>query len=164
MVVVRSVHPRRPRGCESISSQGRRAPGDQQHWQATELHTLRRVKAHERTLKHTSLRLVSKQAWPITSPTSYNTDQSCLTYLKICNHGETQACKGCYPQGPIVKIRDYRHVCDIGFSYMSVLMLYQILHTNIIRIVWQTVRRIAHEILGVKGEESNDCKATKDNR
>ena len=60
IVVVRSVHPRRPRGCESISSQGRRAPGDQQHWQATELHTLRRVKAHERTLKNTSLRLGRK--------------------------------------------------------------------------------------------------------
>ena len=28
---------------------------------------------------------------------------------------------------------------------------YQILQTNIIRIVWQTVRRITNEILGVKG-------------
>ena len=28
---------------------------------------------------------------------------------------------------------------------------YQILQTNIIRIVWQTVRRITREILGVKG-------------
>ena len=28
---------------------------------------------------------------------------------------------------------------------------YQILQTNITRIVWQTVRRIAYEILGVKG-------------
>ena len=28
---------------------------------------------------------------------------------------------------------------------------YQILQTNIIGIVWQTVRRIANEILGVKG-------------
>ena len=28
----------------------------------------------------------------------------------------------------------------------------QILQTNIIRIVWQTVRRIANEILGVKGQ------------
>ena len=27
----------------------------------------------------------------------------------------------------------------------------QILQTNIMRIVWQTVRRIANEILGVKG-------------
>ena len=60
IVVVRSVHPRRPRGCESISSQGRRAPRDQQHWQATELHTLSRVKAHKRTLKNTSLRLGRK--------------------------------------------------------------------------------------------------------
>ena len=31
------------------------------------------------------------------------------------------------------------------------LMQYQILQTNIIRIVWQTVRRITKEILGVKG-------------
>ena len=31
------------------------------------------------------------------------------------------------------------------------LMQYQILQTNIIRIVWQTVRRIIREILGVKG-------------
>ena len=30
-------------------------------------------------------------------------------------------------------------------------MQYQILQTNIIRIVWQTVRRIIREILGVKG-------------
>ena len=28
----------------------------------------------------------------------------------------------------------------------------QILQTNIMRIVWQTVRRIANEILGVKGQ------------
>ena len=31
------------------------------------------------------------------------------------------------------------------------LIQYQILQTNIIRTVWQTVRRITHEILGVKG-------------
>ena len=31
------------------------------------------------------------------------------------------------------------------------LIQYQILHTNIARIVWQTVRRITNEILGVKG-------------
>ena len=31
------------------------------------------------------------------------------------------------------------------------LMQYQILQTNIIRIGWQTVRRIIREILGVKG-------------
>ena len=31
------------------------------------------------------------------------------------------------------------------------LMQYQILQTNMIRIVWQTVRRITREILGVKG-------------
>ena len=31
------------------------------------------------------------------------------------------------------------------------LMQYQILQTNIIRIVWQTVRRITREILEVKG-------------
>ena len=31
------------------------------------------------------------------------------------------------------------------------LMQYQILQTNIIRIVWQTVRRITREMLGVKG-------------
>ena len=28
----------------------------------------------------------------------------------------------------------------------------QILQTNVMRIVWQTVRRIANEILGVKGQ------------
>ena len=31
------------------------------------------------------------------------------------------------------------------------LMQYQILQTNIIRIVWQTVRRITRELLEVKG-------------
>ena len=31
------------------------------------------------------------------------------------------------------------------------LIQYQILQTNITRTVWQTVRRIANEILGVKG-------------
>ena len=31
------------------------------------------------------------------------------------------------------------------------LIQYQILQTNIMRIVWQTVRRITDEILGVKG-------------
>ena len=31
------------------------------------------------------------------------------------------------------------------------LIRYQILQTNIMRIVWQTVRRITNEILGVKG-------------
>ena len=31
------------------------------------------------------------------------------------------------------------------------LIQYQILQTNIIRTVWQTVRRITYEILGVKG-------------
>ena len=31
------------------------------------------------------------------------------------------------------------------------LIQYQILQTNIIRTVWQTVRRITNEILGVKG-------------
>ena len=31
------------------------------------------------------------------------------------------------------------------------LILYQILQTNITRIVWQTVRRITNEILGIKG-------------
>ena len=30
-------------------------------------------------------------------------------------------------------------------------MQYQILHTNIMRIIWQTVRRITNEILRVKG-------------
>ena len=30
-------------------------------------------------------------------------------------------------------------------------ILYQILHTNIVRTVWQTVKRINSEILGVKG-------------
>lgn len=67
MIVVRSVHPRRPRGCESISSQGRRAPGDQQHWQATELHTLRRVKAHERTKSILHSDWVEKQRFSATS-------------------------------------------------------------------------------------------------
>ena len=33
---------------------------------------------------------------------------------------------------------------------MSQLIQYQILRTSIIRIVWQTVRRITNEILGVK--------------
>ena len=31
---------------------------------------------------------------------------------------------------------------------------YQILQTNITRTVWQTIRRITHEILGVKGLNS----------
>ena len=31
------------------------------------------------------------------------------------------------------------------------LMQYQILQTNIMRIIWQTVRRIPNEILGIKG-------------
>ena len=31
------------------------------------------------------------------------------------------------------------------------LIQYQILQTNITRIVWQTVRRITNEILGIKG-------------
>ena len=31
------------------------------------------------------------------------------------------------------------------------LIQYQILQTNMIRMVWQTVRRITEEILGVKG-------------
>ena len=30
-------------------------------------------------------------------------------------------------------------------------MQYQILHTNITRTIWQTVRRITNEILGVNG-------------
>ena len=30
-------------------------------------------------------------------------------------------------------------------------MQYQILQTNIVRIIWQTVRRITNEILGVEG-------------
>ena len=30
-------------------------------------------------------------------------------------------------------------------------MQYQILQTNIVRIIWQTVRRIINEILGVEG-------------
>ena len=30
-------------------------------------------------------------------------------------------------------------------------MQYQILQTNIVRIIWQTVRRITYEILGVEG-------------
>ena len=30
-------------------------------------------------------------------------------------------------------------------------MQYQILHANITRTVWQTIRRITNEILGVKG-------------
>ena len=30
-------------------------------------------------------------------------------------------------------------------------MQYQILQTSIMRIIWQTVRRITNEILGVKG-------------
>ena len=30
-------------------------------------------------------------------------------------------------------------------------MQYQILQTNIVRIMWQTVRRITNEILGVEG-------------
>ena len=35
------------------------------------------------------------------------------------------------------------------------LIQYQILQTNIMRIIWQTVRRIANEILGVKGWKGN---------
>ena len=31
------------------------------------------------------------------------------------------------------------------------LILYQILQTNITRTIWQTVKRITYEILGVKG-------------
>ena len=38
--------------------------------------------------------------------------------------------------------------CKLG-DYQ--LIQYQILQTNIIRIVWQTVRRITNKILGVKG-------------
>lgn len=34
-------------------------------------------------------------------------------------------------------------------NYM--LIQYQILQTNIVRVVWQTFRRITNEILGVKG-------------
>ena len=35
------------------------------------------------------------------------------------------------------------------------LIQYQILQTNIMRIIWQTVRRITNEILGVKGLKGN---------
>ena len=35
------------------------------------------------------------------------------------------------------------------------LMQYQILQTNITRTIWQTVRRITNEILGVKGLKEN---------
>ena len=34
---------------------------------------------------------------------------------------------------------------------------YQILQTYIIRMVWQTVRRITKEILGVKGSREREC-------
>ena len=35
------------------------------------------------------------------------------------------------------------------------LIQHQILQTNMMRIVWQTVRRITNEILGVKGLKNN---------
>ena len=35
------------------------------------------------------------------------------------------------------------------------LIQYQILQTNIMRIIWQTVRRITNEILGVEGLPGN---------
>ena len=41
------------------------------------------------------------------------------------------------------------------------LIQYQILWTNIKRIVWQTVRRITNEILRVKGLIDNDANAWK---
>ena len=47
-----------------------------------------------------------------------------------------------------------RQVMRIKKNYQSgdyKLIQYQILQTNITRTVWQTVRRIANEILGVKG-------------
>ena len=37
------------------------------------------------------------------------------------------------------------------------LILYQILRNNFIRIAWQTVRKITHEILGVKGLRNWFC-------
>ena len=43
------------------------------------------------------------------------------------------------------------------------LIQYQILQTNITRIVWQTVRRITNEILGIKGlntEKGLSCYTT----
>ena len=43
---------------------------------------------------------------------------------------------------------DYHEACDIR-DYK--LIQYQIIQTNIRRTVWQTVRRITNEILGVKG-------------
>ena len=37
------------------------------------------------------------------------------------------------------------------YIYIFLVFIYQILQTNILRIVWQRVRRITNEILGVKG-------------
>ena len=39
----------------------------------------------------------------------------------------------------------------IYIYFFFLVFIYQILQTNIIRIVWQGVRRITNEILGVKG-------------
>ena len=45
-------------------------------------------------------------------------------------------------------MRNYKEKYQLG-DYKSI--QYQILQTNITRTVWQTVRRITNEILGVKG-------------
>ena len=57
-----------------------------------------------------------------------------------------------------------RHVTRIKKKYQledNKLIQYQILQTNIMRIAWQTVRRITSEILGVKGLEK--CRNLTDN-
>ena len=41
-----------------------------------------------------------------------------------------------------------------NINWGSKLIQYQILQTNITRTVWQTIRRIANEILGVQGLNS----------
>ena len=41
-----------------------------------------------------------------------------------------------------------------NINWGSKLIQYQILQTNITRTVWQTIRRIADEILGVQGLNS----------
>ena len=51
------------------------------------------------------------------------------------------------------KKREYR-TKYINYGINCYLIQYKIIRTDFVRIVWQTVRRIANEILGVKGLKS----------
>ena len=75
--------------------------------------------------------------------------------LHICLLHIPESIKPWNPLNPLTLVSDQDRTSPYQLrDYL--LIQYQILQTNILmRIIWQTVRRIANEILGVKGSKGN---------